>query len=126
MFRQWQIVCCQPFDITPQVKMTDTAKSVEVLGYNFTPYSMEEEWNDVGGVYMFAKQNSEGDWEIAYVGKTKSFKDRMSDHEEWQDAVSLYSASAVLVTVESVETKRASLEKKLIEAYSPPLNDHYT
>ena len=75
---------------------------------------------------MFVNQNSEGDWVPAYIGQTKSFEDRLPNHEKWQDAVSLYSVSSVLVTVESVETKRVALEKKLVKTYSPPLNDHHT
>ena len=44
-------------------------------GYTYTVYSMNTNWNDVPGNYIFARQTS-NDWSALYIGETVSFKNR--------------------------------------------------
>jgi hypothetical protein len=50
--------------------------------YLYTIYSMNTEWNDVAGNYIFAYESSPHTWTAVYIGETESFKDRLPNHNE--------------------------------------------
>jgi len=91
------------------------------LSYEFEVYDPGTTWNDVGGIYIFAGINQQGRWRALYIGKTESFKNRLSNHENWPAAVRL-GASHVHAMVVRQEANRQRIEEELIEAYQPTLN----
>lgn len=50
--------------------------------YEYGIYSMDTNWNDVAGNYIFAYESSPAKWTAVYIGETESFKDRLPNHNE--------------------------------------------
>lgn len=106
--------------------------------YHWGPYQFEvhsrynEDWTDTGGVYIFAEPipgvfdallyPDRVTWKARYVGKTKSFSERLhDDHDKWMDAVDLgFTHVHILPVGDKNERKR--VEKQLIRKYQPILN----
>ncbi len=61
-------------------KCTWTGASGKEYLYNI--YTMDTDWNDVAGNYIFAKETSPHKWDAVYIGETESFKDRLPNHNE--------------------------------------------
>ena len=64
--------------------MTDSCIWTGASGtkYSYTIYTMDTNWNDVPGNYIFAKEVSPHSWSAVYIGETESFKDRLPNHNE--------------------------------------------
>lgn len=90
-------------------------------GKSFTIFPEETSWNEVAGIYIFAKKIADNSWNALYIGQALSFKNRLPNHERWQEAVQL-GATHVQVLVEGLQANRDSIEKHLIEKFQPPLN----
>jgi hypothetical protein len=90
---------------------------------NFIVYDpLQTTWNDVAGVYVFARFNPLTDrWDPLYIGKTASFQSRIPCHERWFQAVLLGATHILAVTVPD-EPMRSGIERRLIESYQPTLN----
>ena len=88
-------------------------------GYEFRVYSPDTKWNDVGGLYIFAKRNQLGKWITLYAGQTGSFRDRLSGHERWAEA-ERQGATHIHARVEEDENLRILIEAKLIKHYTRP------
>jgi len=50
--------------------------------YEYKIHTIDADWNDVPGNYIFAKETSQRNWEAVYIGETESFKDRLPNHNE--------------------------------------------
>jgi excinuclease UvrABC nuclease subunit len=98
------------------------SEQVTWLSHEFTMYSPNTEWNDVGGVYIFTGRNQEGLWVALYIGQTDSFRNRIPQHEKWNPAAQR-GASHVHALVVPQEATRLAIEEELIRTYRPPLND---
>ena len=88
--------------------------------YVYEPLPMLSNWTDVGGNYIFARQQSNG-WYLLYVGQCDSFRKRMPTHERWAEAVRL-GATHVLAHVNQNDSLRLLEERDLIRRYAPELN----
>ena len=64
--------------------MSDT---VDWEGYEFTVYSHDAGWYEVAGLYIFAGQESNGNWYPLYIGQAVSLAERIPTHENWSAAV---------------------------------------
>lgn len=93
------------------------------MGIEFSVCEMtKNNWNDVPGVYIFTKIDQPSNtWIPLYVGETKSFMVRFSDHEKWYDGIRL-GATHVHAVVIRDDVHRVVVERQLIEAFRPPLN----
>ena len=91
------------------------------LSTEFTVFSHADQWNNVGGVYIFSKLNQQQHWVALYVGETDSFASRLPNHERWQEARQLGATHVHARTVDAAGT-RAALQEQLIVACQPPLN----
>ena len=89
--------------------------------YEFTVYPHETQWNNVGGIYIFAGLNQQNQWVPYYIGKADSFQNRIPSHEQWDKARSL-GASRVHARTVAQETERDRIEAELIRAFQPRLN----
>lgn len=99
---------------------------VQWLDYVFEVYNLNTGWNDVPGVYIFARQeqNLRGEvyWKALYVGETGSFRDRINPtHEKWNPALRIGCTHIHAVVVQEV-ARRSDLETRLIQTYEPELN----
>ena len=97
------------------------ANTVNWAGHAFYVLSMEADWNDEPGVYIFAGIQADALWHAYYVGSTESFKARLQDHEHWVAACRL-GASHVHALVVPVQAEREKIEQELIATYLPYLN----
>ncbi|MDD0817223.1 hypothetical protein PSQ39_21490 [Curvibacter sp. HBC28] len=88
------------------------------------PVNQQINWNDVPGVYMFAKRNADGSMHHLYIGQADSFKSRFSNHERWEEA-ELLGADHRLALIVRDASARDKLEKALIDTYDPMLNVHH-
>ncbi len=106
--------------------MTEEEVTTKWLDLEFYVYEhVNLGWSEVGGLYVFAGQRLDDSgilrWHPLYVGKTQDFSARLPTHERWPEAVQA-GATHVHARTEPLAKKREALEKKLIEAYEPPLN----
>lgn len=81
-------------------------------------------WNDVGGIYIFAKRSSPTTWTALYIGKASSFKGRLANHERLPEALRA-GATHIHAMCVSTEQERARVEQELIKCFDPPLNTQY-
>ncbi len=76
----------------------------------------------LAGVYIFAGTSPDGRWwQAKYVGQTRSFAERLPNHERWEEAEQL-GATHIHALVVSNKLERQTLEYLLIQNYSPALN----
>jgi len=79
-------------------------------------------WSDVAGIYIFAKPSQQlNQWIALYIGQAASLKDRLSNHERWNDALRL-GATHVHALVVPLQANRDGIEQSLIRTYQPNLN----
>jgi uncharacterized protein YggU (UPF0235/DUF167 family) len=81
----------------------------------------ETKWSDIPGIYVFALSNGPFPWTPLYIGKAASFKDRLSNHERWNEAAQR-GAVHVHAKVVHGEANRDIIERQLIQQYQPPMN----
>jgi hypothetical protein len=98
--------------------------NVTWLTHEFTVYTANTNWNDIGGVYIFAGVNAQNKWEAKYIGIADSFKNRLPNHERWAEAQRA-GATHIHAKVVSPEATRVLIEKALIAAYQPLLNSQH-
>ncbi len=101
--------------------------------YTFEVYPKGTELKSVAGVYAFTKRtaNQHGaQHTILYIGQTESFEDRPLNynHEKWFSAKEMGFTHICVLQIENRDwiqnTRiRLSIEKRLIVAYNPPLNE---
>jgi hypothetical protein len=90
--------------------------------YEFTVVSINSNWNDVGGVYVFASKRQDAPWKAIYVGQTKSFKaDMLPTFPKWIEAERLGATSVHAMSLMQ-DAARTTIEKGLIQSLDPPLN----
>lgn len=90
-------------------------------GHEFNIYAHDGNWNDIGGLYIFAGVTPQNKWKAYYIGKAESFQSRIPSHERWNEAVRL-GATHVHARAVSQEATRAQVEAQLIQSFQPPLN----
>jgi excinuclease UvrABC nuclease subunit len=87
----------------------------------FHVLSMNENWSNAAGVYIFCGVNLSGQWVPLYMGKTESFQSRLPNHDRWAEAVQL-GATHVHARVVENQFERDRLEEQLIQVFQPRLN----
>lgn len=103
--------------------MATTCNCIDLLGtrYEYTVCRFDLPWNDVPGIYIFVRWSGSA-WVPLYIGQADSLKSRLcASHECWPKAVAL-GATHVLARWVPNALARETEERRLIEAYDPPLN----
>jgi excinuclease UvrABC nuclease subunit len=90
-------------------------------GYEFTVYTANTNWNEVGGIYIFCGVNPQNQWVALYIGQADSLRNRIPSHEQWNPAVRL-GATHIHAMVVQQEWTRDSIERQLIQNHQPRLN----
>lgn len=81
-------------------------------------------WADKPGLYIFGSYTQTGSILAHYIGQASSLKDRLANHERWDEAENL-GADLILARIEPTQSGRDSKERDLIENYKPKLNTHF-
>lgn len=96
-------------------------------GYNFTAYTTNTSFKDVGAVYIFTKRRLDADgtykYRFLYVGETGELGTRIDNHEK-RDCVNRYDCDSICIHLEENSSKRLSIEDDLINwgDSRPPCN----
>ena len=95
-------------------------------GIDFEIGGYYDDWNNVGGVYIFTKRSSTPNrWDAIRIGKAKSLKNRLTNHEDWPEAVRVHGATHVHARVVGAERERVEIETRLIRFAQPPMNKQH-
>lgn len=94
-------------------------------GYDFNVTLTDNGVPEGGGIYVFVRRRCVFFLRPLYVGKAKSFKSRMFNHERWDEA--WWKRGATERHFLSIEngTKRSRVEEDLIRNLKPPMNDEH-
>ena len=79
----------------------------------------------VAGNYAFVKQLPNGNFIPLYFGVAESLRDRLPNHERWNEAARLGATHVMAHTTPAGETARLAEERDLIQQWNPPLNTHH-
>jgi excinuclease UvrABC nuclease subunit len=96
-------------------------KTAQWLGYEFEVHNPNVTWSDVGGIYIFCGVTPQNTWVPIYIGQAVSLKDRLGNHDRWDEAEAL-GAICVHAMVVATQAQRDSIEERLIRSYRPHLN----
>ena len=86
----------------------------------FDVFSLNTDWNDVGGIYIFCYLGEEY-WHALYIGQADSFKNRLSGHDRLDEA-KRKGATHIHARTVAQQAQRNALEKQLIEYMQPTMN----
>jgi hypothetical protein len=88
----------------------------------FNIHDSNDNWGEVGGLYIFAYKAKDGLWYALYIGQTDDFSSRLPFHERLDEAIQL-GATHIHVTDVPVAAHRDILERRLIVYLRPPMNE---
>ena len=95
-------------------------------GDGFKAFSVNDEFVDQGGVYVFCKKiktANKAKFLPLYVGQTQSLANRLTNsHHKWEEAINL-GMSHILIEYEEDKDQRLKKEAFLWGFYDPCLND---
>lgn len=91
------------------------------ISLEFHVHRKDASWSDVSGIYAFGNPAPNGSYYVHYVGQASSFKDRIANHERWDEARRL-GATHVLAMKVPTQAARDKLEAILIAELRPALN----
>ena len=78
--------------------------------------------NPVPGVYIFCFVDPQRNvWKPVYVGQADSIRDRLANHDRWDEARRL-GATHIHAKAVSHEGSRLLIERELIQRFQPELN----
>ena len=90
--------------------------------YEYEILSFNDNWNDVPGNYIFAKQVSNG-WQPTYIGETGSLRDRITtSHEKYPCAVANGFTHVHAHSSSTSQVIRRQEETDLLNRFNPPCN----
>lgn len=78
----------------------------------------------LAGNYMFVRRRITGGLEPLYIGVAEDLRERLSNHERWQEAVAL-GAIGVMFHTETNAARRLLEERDLIGYWNPPMNTQF-
>lgn len=94
--------------------------------YQFTVYSADTEFNNIGAVYIFCKVSIDDELNFIlvplYIGETGKLGDRIANHEKW-DCVNREGCQFICVKAISRREVRLDVETDLRHKYTTPCNE---
>jgi hypothetical protein len=76
----------------------------------------------VAANYAFLTGLANGNFEVLYVGQADNAKNRLPNHERWNDALNAGMTMVVAHSTQGGEKARLIEERDLIAKWNPPLN----
>jgi hypothetical protein len=98
-------------------------KGVDGALYEFSEHPHASDWEEVGGVFIFAARLDDGNWNPLYIASSECLSRRIPNDEKWPWAVHL-GANGVLACAVADGIKRVKLVAEMIARLKPPLNDY--
>ena len=92
--------------------------------YDFTAYTTDTQFNEVGAVYIFTKEDNRS-YIPLYIGQTDNLGERIPNHEKWSCVKQNGVNFSICAMVESSEFSRREIERDLLEMRNPPCNDRF-
>lgn len=89
--------------------------------YNFDVYRWGTSFKSLGAVYSVLKKNTNGRYNVLYVGQTGNLDERFDNHHR-ADCFTRNGRTHIGIHLESSEQTRLSKERDLINHYNPPCN----
>jgi hypothetical protein len=89
--------------------------------YEYEVYPIDQEFKDVPGNYIFAKQDAFGRWVPQYMGQTQSLADRLRHHEK-EVCAKRNGATHIHAHANRNESSRLIEEKDLVSKWKPCCN----
>ena len=122
------IICASIYSRLPPrrqgVSESNSDMKIKWLNYEFTVLEHGDQWNEVGGIYIFCGVNPQNQWVAKYIGQADSFRTRIPQHEQWSPAKRLGATHVHAMVVEAA-ARRLLVERELIQRCQPPLNVHH-
>lgn len=87
----------------------------------FEIYNLNENWNKLAGLYIFAYNTHKEKWVALYVGQTDDFSSRLPNHERLYEAIQR-GATHIHALVVPQTDMRDEYEKLLIKNLQPSMN----
>jgi hypothetical protein len=104
---------------------TVTFKGVSSNTYEFTAYTRDTTFKEIGAVYFMTARNPNGEGGYShtriYVGQTGNLSNRPLNHHR-KDCFDDHGANCVCIYTEESEDDRLVIETDLRENYDPPCN----
>jgi hypothetical protein len=89
--------------------------------YQFNIYDRSTTFKEAGALYVMSKINSNGNYELIYIGQTGDLSVRPLNHHKTA-CFDKHKADKLLIKAENNEKTRLAIETDLIRNYSPPCN----
>ena len=91
--------------------------------YEFEIFPLTATFRPLPGVYIYAKELSDGDWSPIYISQTRDLHQRLEGHVTLQDAIE-HGATHIHVHHSTVgQGARCTEEQDLIHRWQPECND---
>ncbi len=93
--------------------------------YKFECYRWGAEFNPFSGIYIACKTSDFAHFNALYVGKAKSFKNRLNSGSKNHDGLKRAEAAGathICAMLVAAESDRAAIEVELIQRLNPPCN----
>ena len=90
--------------------------------YDYWIYPIDEQFPEVPGNYIFAKETKPRTWRPIYIGQTKNLAKRMENHEKEQCAIDNGATHIHAHESSDSEDERRKEEADLIEKWNPICN----
>ena len=91
--------------------------------YTYAAFTLDTQWYDVPGSYIFAKLGADGKWYAIYVGETASLKSRLISSHEKLPCARMYGITHIHAHVNrGGKSARLAEETDLRNALNPPCN----
>jgi hypothetical protein len=91
--------------------------------YQYEIYSFGAVFRPVPGIYIYAKQLSDGDWSPIYIAQTRDLHQRLEGHVTLQDAIDSGATHLHAHYCSSGQAARCTEERDLIARWQPVCNE---
>ena len=94
--------------------------------YPYQVYPLDSSFRPMPGLYIYAKQLSDGDWSPIYIAQTRDLHQRLEGHVRLSDAVANGATHLHAHYCNAGQGDRCTEEHNLIIRWRPVCNDAFT
>ena len=103
-----------------------TFKGASGRQYQFECYDLDTSFKSISAVYILAERtglsSGKPDYVFVYIGQTDDLRGRLFGHNK-SDCFKKNNANCICINIQLLKRTRHSIEKDLLDKYSPPCND---
>ncbi len=93
--------------------------------YHYDVFPIDASFRPLPGIYIYAKQLSDGDWSPIYIAQTRDLHQRLEGHVKLQDAVNNGATHLHAHYDTAGQSARCTEEHDLIQRWHPVCNDQF-